>query len=172
MFGAELGRRLEKLPEVAAAKRAVGLAEAEAELVGVGRERTPQELSGVVRRYTDQLDGDGGARREQDDVDARALYLSKTLGRRWDIRGTVDRPPTSTTSNSCAGTTTANATSTTTERTPQYPPTATPDSTAPAWSEHPDPDRERGRSSTSRARRNDTGTYCAGSTASMNAGPR
>ena len=105
-----VGRRLEKLPEVAAAfadgdlsfrhvqvlahaytpKRAAALAEVEAEFVGVAEKVTPKVLYGIVRRYTDQLDGDGGARHDQDDLDARALYLSKTLGGRWDLRGTID----------------------------------------------------------------------------------
>jgi hypothetical protein len=51
---------------------------------------TPNVLYGIVRHYTDQLDRDRGARNDQDDLDARALYLSKTLGGRWDLRGTID----------------------------------------------------------------------------------
>jgi 5-methylcytosine-specific restriction endonuclease McrA len=105
-----VGRRLEQLPEVAAAfadgdisfrhvqvlahaytaKRAAALAEVEALLVGEARKRTPKELHGIVRRYTDQLDGDNGAGTDKDDLDARAVYLSKTLGGRWDLRGTID----------------------------------------------------------------------------------
>jgi Domain of unknown function (DUF222) len=91
-----VSRRLEQLPEVAAAfadgdlsfrhvqvlahaytaKRAAALADVEEELVGVARKVTPKELHGIVRRYTDQLDGDGGAGNDKDDLDARAVYLS------------------------------------------------------------------------------------------------
>ncbi len=105
-----LGRKLEKLPEVAAAfadgdlslrhaqvlanaytaKRAAALADVEAQLVGVARECTPKELHGILRQYTDQVDGDGGAANDAADLDTRALYLSQTLGGGWDIRGTVD----------------------------------------------------------------------------------
>ncbi len=105
-----LGRKLERLPEVAAAfadgdislrhaqvlanaysaKRAAALAEVEGQLVEVARECTPKKLHGILRHYTDQLDGDGGAANDEADLDARALYLSKTLCGRWDVRGTVD----------------------------------------------------------------------------------
>jgi hypothetical protein len=83
-------RHVEVFANASTAKRVAALAEVEAELVDVARECTPKELAGVVRRYTDQIDGDGGADGDATEFDARRLYLSKTLGGRWELRGSCD----------------------------------------------------------------------------------
>jgi Domain of unknown function (DUF222) len=77
----QLARKLQDLPEVAAAyeagdisrghatviasvctpERAEAISNAESQLVEIAREHTPHELSGVVRYLADAIDGDGGA---------------------------------------------------------------------------------------------------------------
>src|SRR5437762_3283963 len=75
-------------PELAKKRKAIDALEAE--WVDIAETVTPNVLHAIVRRYTDHLDEDRGAGRDQDDLDARALYLSKSLGGRWDVRGTLD----------------------------------------------------------------------------------
>ncbi len=71
-------------------KRADALAAAEELLLDDALEHTPNEFSATVRYVIDSIDGDGGAKSDEDDFDARALFLSKTLGGRGDLRGNCD----------------------------------------------------------------------------------
>jgi len=95
----ELARKLEELPQVAAAfargelsqrhaavvanactpERAEAIAGVEAELVDVARGHTPQQLGGVVRYLVDAIDGDGGAVSDAARFDRRSHHVSVTL---------------------------------------------------------------------------------------------
>jgi hypothetical protein len=95
----ELARKLEALPEVAAAfgegaisarhatviasactpERAAAIGMVEAALVGYAREATPHELGGIMRHVTDALDGDGGAAADETRYRRRRLHMSQTL---------------------------------------------------------------------------------------------
>ena len=108
-FYVDMARKLAKMPEVAAAfangevslrhvqvlaaayttERAPLLSHAEPELVAAARDHSPNELGTIVRSATDAIDGDGGATRDEDDFDARALYASKTLHGRGDMHSIV-----------------------------------------------------------------------------------
>jgi hypothetical protein len=83
-------RHVDVLANAYTTTRAAALADVEAQLVDVARQVTPKELGVVVRRYTDQIDGDGGADADATEFDARQLYLAKTLGGRWEVRGSCD----------------------------------------------------------------------------------
>jgi hypothetical protein len=106
----QLARKLEQLPEVAAAygtgeisqrhaaviasactpERAEAIANAEPQLVDIAREHTSHELSGVVRYLADAIDGDGGAATDEAQHERRDLYLAETLDGRYDLRGNLD----------------------------------------------------------------------------------
>ena len=95
----ELARKLEDLPQVAAAfergeisqrhaavvanactpERAEGIAGVEAELVDVARQHTPKQLGGVVRHLVDAIDGDGGAVSDEALFERRRHHMSATL---------------------------------------------------------------------------------------------
>ena len=95
----ELARKLEDLPEVAAAfadgeisarhataiatsytpERASGISEVETALVEYAREATPHDLGRVVKYVTDAIDGDGGAAAEEARYQRRRLHMSRTL---------------------------------------------------------------------------------------------
>ena len=95
----ELARKLEDLPEVAAAfadgeisarhataiassftpERAAAISDVERELVDYARQATPQELGRVVKYVTDAIDGDGGGAAEEVRYQRRGLYMSHTL---------------------------------------------------------------------------------------------
>ena len=95
----ELARKLEDLPEVAAAfadgeisarhataiagsftpERAAGISEVETALVAYAREATPPDVGRVVRYVTDAIDGDGGAAAEATRYQRRGLHMSRTL---------------------------------------------------------------------------------------------
>jgi len=105
-----LARKLEKLPELSAAfetgeisarhadvaadaytpGRAEEIANCEAKLVEQARVHPPRVFAGIVRRYTDAIDGDGGAGADETDFDRRALYSARTLNGAYDIRGNGD----------------------------------------------------------------------------------
>jgi hypothetical protein len=106
-----LARKLETLPEVSAAyaageisqrhaqvvadaytpARAGQLANIESQLVELAREHQPKVFGGFVRRFTDAIDGDGGASRDEIEHDRRALYTATTLNGSFDIRGNGDQ---------------------------------------------------------------------------------
>src|SRR6266581_7395994 len=95
----ELARKLEDLPEVAAAfergqisqrhavvvanactaERAEGIAEVESEIVDVARQHTPKQLGGLVRYLIDAIDGDGGAASDEALYERRRHHMSTTL---------------------------------------------------------------------------------------------
>ncbi|MDP9335116.1 MAG: HNH endonuclease [Actinomycetota bacterium] len=95
----ELARKLEDLPQVAAAfargeisqrhaavvanactpERAGAIADVEAELVDVARQHTPKQLGGVVRYLVDAIDGDGGAVSDAALFERRQHHMSATL---------------------------------------------------------------------------------------------
>jgi Domain of unknown function (DUF222)/HNH endonuclease len=95
----ELARKLEELPEVAAAfadgeisarhataiagactpERAAGIADVEGALVEYARAATPHDLGRVVKYVTDAIDGDGGAAAEEARYQRRRLHMSHTL---------------------------------------------------------------------------------------------
>ena len=95
----ELARKLEELPEVAAAfgegdistrhatviataytpERAAAISDVETTLVDYARETTPQDLGSVVRYVTGALDGDGGAAADEAQHQRRRLHMSRTL---------------------------------------------------------------------------------------------
>jgi hypothetical protein len=95
----ELARKLQDLPEVAAAfrrgeisqrhavivahahtpERAVSISQVEAELANVAREHTPKDLRGVVRYLTDAIDGDHGATTDEALFERRCHHQSRTL---------------------------------------------------------------------------------------------
>jgi hypothetical protein len=95
----ELARKLEDLPQVAAAfgrgeisqrhavvvanahtpERAASMSEVEAELADVAREQTPKDLRGVVRYLTDAIDGDRGATTDETLFERRRHHQSRTL---------------------------------------------------------------------------------------------
>ena len=105
-----LARRLEQLPEIADAfgrgdishrhaiviadaytpERARELANVETVLVAAARELTPKDFARSVKYVTDTIDGDGGARSDQADIDANACYMSFSGGK-LHINGTCDR---------------------------------------------------------------------------------
>jgi Domain of unknown function (DUF222) len=105
----ELARKLEDLPEVAAAfadgeisarhataiavsftpERVSGISEVETALVEYAREATPHDLGRVVKYVTDAIDGDGGAVAEEARYQRRRLHMSRTLD------GAPTRPRTS-----------------------------------------------------------------------------
>ena len=105
-----LARKLEKLPEVSAAfaageisgrhaqvvadaytpARGAQLGNLEAELVDLARAHPPKVFGGFVRRFTDAIDGDGGASADKIDHDRRALYTATTFNGAFDIRGNGD----------------------------------------------------------------------------------
>jgi hypothetical protein len=94
-----VARRLEDLPVTAAAfeageisrrhvdvvvraytpQRAAELRDVEAAVVDVARERNPRELGWALRRVTDAIDGDGGARNDEAEHQRRYLHLSRIL---------------------------------------------------------------------------------------------
>jgi 5-methylcytosine-specific restriction endonuclease McrA len=106
----DLARKLEALPEVAAAygrgeisrrhtdvvanaytpERAEAISEVEAELVDVARQHTPKELGGVVRYLTDAIDGDGGAASDEALYERRRYHLSGTLDGMLATNGLYD----------------------------------------------------------------------------------
>ena len=106
----ELARKLEQLPEVAAAfgegdisarhataigtaytpERAAAINDVERALVDFAREANPQDLGGIVRRVTDALDGDGGAAADETEYERRALYMARTLHGAFDLKGNSD----------------------------------------------------------------------------------
>jgi hypothetical protein len=106
----DLARKLEELPQVAAAfgcgeissrhalviatahtpERAGAISEVEAELVDVARQHTPKELGGVVRYLIDAIDGDGGAVSDEALYERRRLHLSSTLDGMLAINGVCD----------------------------------------------------------------------------------
>jgi Domain of unknown function (DUF222) len=95
----ELARKLEELPDVAAAfgdgeisarharviadactpERAAEISEVEGALVEYARDATPHDLGRVVRYVTDAIDGDGGAAAEDARYRRRRLQMSHTL---------------------------------------------------------------------------------------------
>jgi len=106
----ELARKVEQLPEVAAAfgdgeisarhatviadaytpERAAAIGEVESALVDYARETTPQDLGRVVRYVTDALDGDDGAAADEMEYERRALYLARTLRGALDLKANCD----------------------------------------------------------------------------------
>ena len=95
----ELARKLEALPEVAAAyrrgdisqrhatvvansfspERAGAIADVESELVDVAKQQTPKQLGGIVRYLIDAIDGDGGAVSDEALFERRRHHMSATL---------------------------------------------------------------------------------------------
>jgi hypothetical protein len=71
-------------------KRADALGAAEEAMLDAALARTPKEFAAIMQFVCDSIDGDGGASNDDDDHDARELFLAKTLGERGDIRGTCD----------------------------------------------------------------------------------
>ena len=106
-----LARKLERLPEVSAAfeageistrhaqvvadaytaGRADEIGNCEAELVEQARVHPPKVFGAIVRRFTDAIDGDGGAGTDETDFDRRALYSARTLHGAFDLRGNGDQ---------------------------------------------------------------------------------
>ena len=106
----ELARKLEDLPEVAAAfgdgeisarhatviadaytpERAAAIGEVETALVDYARETTPQDLGRVVRYVTDALDGDDGAAADEAEHERRACYVARTLRGVFDLKANCD----------------------------------------------------------------------------------
>jgi hypothetical protein len=84
-------RHAQVIANAATAERVGTISEVEDKLLDIAREHTPKDLSGVVRSLTDAIDGDGGAEADAEAYEANALYMSSTLGGRWDIKGTCDR---------------------------------------------------------------------------------
>jgi hypothetical protein len=60
-------------------ERAEALAPLEPEFVEVGRKCTPRELRNVLRYATDALDGDGGARSDEEQHARRRWHMSRTF---------------------------------------------------------------------------------------------
>ena len=95
----ELARKLEDLPQVAAAfergdissrhatvvanaytpERAGAIADVETQLVDFARQHLPKQLGGVVRYLIDAIDGDGGAVSDEALFERRRHHLSTTL---------------------------------------------------------------------------------------------
>ena len=95
----ELARKLEELPEVAAAfgrgeisrahaqviasactpERASEMAGLEGSIVDAAREANPRELFNMVRHVTDAIDGDGGAAHDEAVFGRRRLHMSRTI---------------------------------------------------------------------------------------------
>jgi hypothetical protein len=95
----DLARKLLQLPETAEAfgdgaisrqrarviadaytpERGGALARVEAPLVDTARRATPRELSSIVRRLTDTIDGDGGAASDEELFARRRMHMSRTL---------------------------------------------------------------------------------------------
>jgi hypothetical protein len=106
-----LARKLEKLPVVAAAcadgkisqrhaqvvadaytaDRADEIGHLEAELVEQAAQYPPKVLGRIVRRFTDAIDGDGGASEDETEFERRALYAAATFNGAFDIHGNGDR---------------------------------------------------------------------------------
>jgi hypothetical protein len=106
----ELARKLEDLPEVADAfaageisfrhatviahahtpERAPAMTNVEHELVDLARDHTPVELSRVVQRVTNALDGDGGAADDETEHERRACYTARTLGKTLELQANGD----------------------------------------------------------------------------------
>ncbi len=106
-----LSRKLEQLPDVSAAfeagdistrhahvmadaytpGRAAEIGSCEAELVEQARQHPPKVFAAIVRRFTDAIDGDGGASGDETDYDRRALYSARTLNGAFDLRGNGDQ---------------------------------------------------------------------------------
>jgi 5-methylcytosine-specific restriction endonuclease McrA len=96
---AELARKLEDLPQVAAAfergdissrhavvvanaytpERAGAISDVETELVDFARQYLPKQLGGVVRYLIDAIDGDGGAVSDEALFERRRHHMSTTL---------------------------------------------------------------------------------------------
>jgi hypothetical protein len=105
----ELARKVEQLPEVAAAfgageisrahveqiadgctpERAEMIKEIERELVAYARIADPRELRGAVREMTDAFDGDGGASSDEIEHAKNTVTLS-TVGGRGVLNGDLD----------------------------------------------------------------------------------
>ena len=105
-----LARKLEKLPAVAEAfaagdisarharvvatahtrGRAEQLAPIEEHLADLAKEMKPSEFGAVVRRYTDAIDGDGGAENEEALFARRRLHLSRSLDDLLNVNGLFD----------------------------------------------------------------------------------
>ncbi len=106
-----LARKLARLPVVSAAfaageisprhaqvvadaftpGRADEIANCEPALVEQARLHPPKVFAAIVRRFTDAIDGDGGAGSDETDFDRRALYSAKTLHGAFDIQGNGDQ---------------------------------------------------------------------------------
>jgi len=105
-----LARRLEQLPEVAAAfrcgeisarhatvigsafthTRAAEMSMVEDRLVDVARMETPKVLSGVVQRLADSIDGDGGAESEEARFARRRYHGSRSLDDMLNVNALYD----------------------------------------------------------------------------------
>jgi len=106
----ELARKLDRLPETAAAfsageitrehaavlarpctpERAEMIDGIERELVDFARISNPNELRGALERMTDAFDGDGGARSDEAEHELNRVTLSATLNGRGMLNGSLD----------------------------------------------------------------------------------
>ena len=105
-----LARKLEELPAVADAFAAGHISKRHASVIAsahtraradqlsciddhlaeLAKELKPAELGAVVRRYTDAIDGDGGAKNEQELFARRRLDLSRGLENLSNVNGLFD----------------------------------------------------------------------------------
>ncbi len=105
-----LARKLEKMPDVAAAfgrgeisarhatviangftpARAAEMSAVEDKLVGVARTESPKVLGGVVQRLTDAIDGDGGAEEEEARFARRRYHGSRSLDDMLNVNALFD----------------------------------------------------------------------------------
>jgi hypothetical protein len=106
----DLARKLESLPETAAAfgagdisrehaetiasactpERAAMIANIEAQLVDMARIAHPVELRKTVDRMVDAFDGDGGAASDADEFAKNHLTFDKTFNGRFEPHGSID----------------------------------------------------------------------------------
>jgi hypothetical protein len=105
-----LARKLEKLPDIADAFRAGEISERHAAVVAgayttarsaelstvenriadVARTETPSVLGQVVRRFTNAIDGDGGAESEATKHKRRRLHASRSIDDMLNVNGPFD----------------------------------------------------------------------------------
>ena len=105
-----LARKLEKLPDIADAfrcgeisarhaavvasayttARAAELSTVENRIADIARTETPSVLGQVVRRFTDAIDGDGGADAEEAKHKRRRLHASRSIDDMLNVNGLFD----------------------------------------------------------------------------------
>src|SRR4051812_4570825 len=110
MRSVRLARKLEALPEVAAAygageitgehveeithpytpRRAAMIEAIETALVDFARDRTPLETRGLMQEVVERFENDGGAKGDKHQYELNQVTLSQTLGGRGILNGSLD----------------------------------------------------------------------------------